>query len=57
MDANELTWEDIREIVRIADRLMPDTAWDVSAFEAQFQTDQMYYEEVLRRFLNGKREH
>lgn len=55
MEANELTWEDIREIVTIADRMLPDTAWDQSAFESQFQTEQMYYEEVLRRFKDGRR--
>jgi hypothetical protein len=55
MEAKTLTWEDIRTILTIADRLLPDTAWDQADFEAQFQTDQMFYEEVLRRFLNGDR--
>ena len=50
----ELTWEDVKKIVRIADYLMYDA-------EALVDTEnrigiQPYYEEVLRRFNEAKNE-
>lgn len=54
MKSDELTWEDIKRIVRIADYLMYDA-------EALADTEnrigiQPYYEEVLRRFNEAKEE-
>ena len=50
----ELTWEDVKKIVRIADHLMYSA-------EALVDTEnrigiQPYYEEVLRRFNEAKNE-
>lgn len=50
----ELTWEDVKRIVAIADMMMPNTAWDKIAFEAEFQTEEMFYKEVLKRYKHGK---
>ena len=51
---NALTWEDVKRIVSIADMMMPNTALDKIAFEAEFQTEEMFYKEVLKRYNNGK---
>ena len=47
----ELTWEDIRKIVVIADSMLTHTAWD----DIFFPDEQAYYEEVLRRFNEQKK--
>ena len=44
------TWQDMRRIVRIADDLIPDTPFATADFEAEFQTERAYFEEVLKRF-------
>ena len=50
-----LTWEDVKQIVEIADKMMPDTAWDEPAFEAEFPTEEKFYEEVLKRYNDTKK--
>ena len=45
-----LTWEDIKRIVEIADHLCPYTTKDIAEFQAEFQTEESYYREVLKRF-------
>ena len=45
-----LTWEDVKRIVEIADKLCPYTSKDIAEFQENFQTEEAYYKEVLRRF-------
>ena len=45
-----LTWEDVKRIVEIADSLLPYASVKLADLEHEFQTEQMYYEEVLKRF-------
>jgi len=57
MKYNELTWQDIKRIVKIADDLIPCTPFasvSEQIFADEFQTEQSYYEEVLKRFKEGK---
>ena len=50
MSKAELTWEDVKRIVEIADSLLPYASVKLADLEHEFQTEQMYYEEVLKRF-------
>ena len=45
-----LTWEDVEMIVKIADSMLTGTAWD----SVEWPEPQKYYEEVLRRFNDGR---
>lgn len=49
----ELTWEDVKRIVEIADSLMPYVCVKQGDLEHNFQTEEDYYKEVLKRY-NGK---
>lgn len=49
MKKAELSWEDVRRIVTIADDILPDPRYKQD-LDATFQTEQSYYEEVLRRY-------
>lgn len=49
----ELTWEDVKAIVNIADSMLTHTAWD----EIDYPDERKYYEEVLRRFNGLKEKH
>ena len=54
---DSLTWEDIKRIVKIADDLIPCTPFasvSEQIFADEFQTEQSYYEEVLKRFMYGQ---
>ena len=48
MKAHDLTWRDIREIVTIADSIFDESGW-------KFDSEQAYYEEVLKRFNQAGR--
>ena len=48
---DELTWEDIKRIVKIADSMLTGTAWDA----VEYPNEQKYYEEVLRRYKEEKK--
>ena len=48
--SKELTWQDIKRIVEIADQLMPYATVKLGGLEHDFQTEESYYKEVLRRF-------
>ena len=45
-----MTWEDVKQIVEIADKLCPYTSKNIAEFQQEFQTEEAYYKEVLRRF-------
>lgn len=45
-----LTWKDIQRIVQIADDLNPGYGHDIEHLLSEFQSEQSYYEEVLKRF-------
>ena len=45
-----LTWEDVKRIVEIADSLMPYVCVKQGDLEHNFQTEENYYREVLKRF-------
>ena len=47
-----LTWQDIKSIVQIADDL--DPLYDPDALDAELQTEEALYTEVLKRFREGK---
>jgi len=47
-----LNWQDVRQIIQIADRLDPLHSADQRL--AEFQTDQSFYTEVLKRFQEGR---
>lgn len=49
-----LDWQDIKRIVEIADQLLPYSSKDIAEFQAEFQTEEQYYREVLRRWENGE---
>ena len=49
-----LTWEDVQRIVEIADQLCPYTSKEMAEFQANFQTEEAYYREVLKRYNDGK---
>ena len=46
----KLTWEDVKKIVTIADSMLTHTAWDA----VDWPDEQVYYQEVLKRFLEKK---
>lgn len=48
MEKQELTWQDIKRIVIIADGLLPEH--DTEQLLSEFQTEESYYQEVLKRF-------
>ena len=47
-----LTWQDVRQIVQIADDL--DPLYNPDALDAEFQSEEALYTEVLKRFQEGK---
>lgn len=47
-----IKWFDIKQLVNIADRLLA-TDRDIESVLSEFQTEQGYYEEVLRQFKYG----
>lgn len=52
----ELTWEDVKRIVQIADKLCPYTSKDIAEFQENFQTEEAYYKKVLELFNDGGKE-
>ena len=50
-----LTWEDVKLIVEIADHLCPYTDKGIAEFQAEFQTEEAYYKEVLKLYNDGKK--
>ena len=50
---NELTWQDMKAIVKIADDL--DPLYDPDAMNAEFQSEEAYYKEILKRFNETKK--
>lgn len=52
MPSNELTWDEVKTILQIADSMRTYTAWD----EIDYPDEKKYYEEVLRRFNEAKNE-
>ena len=48
----KLTWEDVRDIVVIADSMLTRTAWD----DVEWPDEKVYYEEVLRKFNEQRNE-
>lgn len=50
-----LTWRDIKDIVSIADDLNPSHGHDIEHLLSEFQTEEGFYKEVLKRF-NKKRD-
>lgn len=57
MKTQELTWQDIKRIVKIADDLIPCTPFvsvSEQIFADEFQTEESYYQEVLKRFKEEK---
>ena len=51
-----LTWEDVKRIVEIADKLCPYTSKDIAEFQENFQTEEAYYKKVLELFNDGGKE-
>ena len=47
-----LKWEDVKRIINIADNLLAKES-KTDDLVAEFQTEQSYYEEVLKRFKGG----
>ncbi len=47
-----LTWQDVRQIVMIAADL--DPLYNPDALDAEFQSEEALYTEVLKRFQEGK---
>ena len=57
MKTQELTWQDVQRIVKIADDLIPCTPFvsvSEQIFADEFQTEQSYYDEILKRFKEAK---
>ena len=52
--SKELTWQDIKRIVEIADQLMPYATVKLGGLEHDFQTEEGYFTEVLKRYHNGR---
>lgn len=48
-----LTWQDMKAIVDIADDLLP--GHDTEQLLSEFQTEEAYYKEVLKRFKDGQK--
>ena len=54
----KLTWQDIKRIVKIADDLIPCTPFasvSEQIFADEFQTEEAYYKEILKRFNETKK--
>jgi len=49
-----VTWNDVKEIVSIAEDILPDPRYKQD-LAASFQTEESYYREVLRRFKEGQK--
>ena len=50
----DITWRDIKSIVKIADDLLP--GHDTEQLLSEFQTEEAYYKEVLKRFKEGQKQ-
>lgn len=48
-----ITWQDIKKIVEIADDL--DPLYNPDALDAELQTEEAFYKEVLKRFEEGRK--
>lgn len=48
-----LTWQMFKRIVEIADQLMPYESVKLVDLEHEFQSEEAYYKEVLKRFKEG----
>lgn len=48
---DELTWEDIKRIIQIADSMLTGTAWDA----VDYPDEQKYYEQVLEKYKEEKK--
>lgn len=55
MSKAELTWQDIKRIVEIADQLMPYAVVKLGGLEHDFQSEESYYREVLRRWKEDEK--
>ena len=51
-----MTWEDVKRIVEIADKLCPYTSKDIAEFQENFQTEKAYYKRVLEEFNDGRKD-
>ena len=51
-----LTWEDVKQIVEIADKLCPYTSKNIAEFQQEFQTEEAYYKRVLEEFNDGRKD-
>ncbi len=49
-----LSWHDIKRIVEIADQLCPYASVKLADLEQEFQNEEDYYKEVLKRFNDAK---
>ncbi len=47
-----VTWNDVKEIVSIAEDILPDPRYKQD-LAASFQTEESFYQEVLRRYKEG----
>ena len=56
METQELTWQDIKRIVEIANDLNPGHGHDIEHLLSEFQTEESYYKEVLKRFKEGQKQ-
>ena len=50
----KLKWQDVKRIVEIADHLCPYTSKEIAVFKDEFQTEEAYYKEVLKRFNEAR---
>jgi len=53
MEKQELTWQDIKRIVTIADDLEPLRSGEDFLFE--LQSEEGFYSEILKRFKEGEK--
>ena len=53
MKTQELTWQDVQRIVKIADDLLAKES-KTELLEAEFQSEESYYKEILKRFKEAK---
>ena len=49
-----VTWSDVKEIVTIAEDILPDPRYRQD-LAGTFQTEESFFQEVLRRFQEGKK--
>ena len=49
----ELTWKDIKTIVKIAEHINP--THDTELIISEFHSEEAFYGEVLKRFREGKK--